>query len=387
MSRKRVFQIGCLVVIMVLATSCQPSPTATPIKPTPVLPLDFGDSGQDLGKGNGVGIDTGDVDGDGDMDVLISMQDKASTLWLNDGKGKFTQSQQVFPKSTNVALGDLNGDQSLDAFFTLGILNVVWINDGKGNFTPSDQKLRSEDSESIALGDLDGDGDLDAYIVNWDGKPDQIFINDGKGNFSDSGQELGNYSGTDVALGDVDQDGDLDALVANNGEEPTNEPVIWLNDGKGNFTQSAQKFGFSEASAVALGDLDGDGDLDAYIANSSHNSSNPVDTVWFNDGKGNFSNSGQKLGSAYALSVELGDLDADGDLDAYVGNWRFPPHIWLNDGKGNLEDSKIMLTSSNNQGVAIFDFDGDGDLDVFVASNNWSDTDGINRLWLNQIYP
>ncbi len=387
MSRKRVFHIGCLAVMLVLVSSCQTSSTATPIKPTPVLPLAFVDSGQDLGKGNGVSIDAGDVDGDGDLDVLIAMQDKDSTLWLNDGKGLFTQSQQRFPKCTNVVLGDLNGDQLSDAVFTLGIINVVWMNDGKGNFIQSDQKLLSEESESLALGDLDGDEDLDAYIPNWDGKPDQIFINDGKGNLSDSGQKLGNGSGTDVALGDVDQDGDLDALVANNGEEPTNEPMIWLNDGKGNFTQSPQKFGFSEASAVALGDLDADGDLDAYIANSSHNKSNPVDTIWFNDGKGNFTNSGQKLGSAYGLSVELGDLDGDGDVDAYVGNWRFPPHIWLNDGKGYLSDSNIMLKSSNNQGVTIADFDGDGDLDIFVASNNWSDTDGINRLWLNQIYP
>jgi len=387
MSPKLVRQIGCLALMIILLSACQSSPKSTPVKPTPVLPVAFVDSGQNLGKGNGVCIDTGDVDGDGDLDTLIAMDDQNSTLWLNDGKAVFTQSGQVFAKSTCVAMGDLNGDNSPDAIFTLGILNVVWLNDGKGNFTQSDQKLRSEDSESLALGDLDGDGDLDAFIPNWDGKSDQVFINDGKGNFTDSGQKLGNRSGTDVALGDVDQDGDLDALVANNGEEKTNEPDLWLNDGKGIFTQSSQEFGFSEASAIALGDLDGDGDLDVYIANSSHNSANPADTVWFNDGKGVFTNSGQKLGNAYALSVEFGDLDADGDLDVFVGNWRFAPHIWLNDSKGNFQDSKIILASACNAGVSISDFDIDGDADIFVASNNWSGTDGINRLWLNQIYP
>ena len=387
MAHKSVCQVGYLVLMIVLLSACQISPKATPIKPTPVLPVAFLDSDQNLGKGNGVCIDTGDMDGDGDMDAIIAMQDKNSTLWLNDGKAIFTLSKQVFPKSTCVAVGDLNGDKSLDAVFSLGLLNVVWLNDGQGTFSQTDQKLSSTESESLSLGDLDGDGDLDAYIVNWDGNPDQVFFNDGKGNFNDSGQKLGNWSGTDVALGDIDQDGDLDALVANNGEEKTNEPVVWSNDGKGNFAQSSQKFGFSEASAVALGDLDGDGDLDAYIANSSHNYANPVDTVWFNDGKGVFSNSGQKLGNAYALSVEFSDLDADGDLDVFVGNWRFSPHIWLNDGKGNLLDSKIILSSASNAGVAISDYDGDEDPDIFVASNNWSGTDGINRLWLNQIYP
>jgi hypothetical protein len=386
MSPKLIRQM-CLALMIVLLSACQSNPKTTPVRPTPVLPLAFVDSGQNLGKGNGVCIDTGDVDGDGDMDVIIGMEDQNSTLWLNDGKAVFTQSKQVFPKSTCVAMGDVNGDSSPDAFFSLGLLNVVWLNDGKGNFAQTDQKLRSTESQSLVLGDLDYDGDLDAFIINWDGNPDQVFFNDGKGNYRDSGQELGNWSGTDVALGDVDKDGDLDALVANNGEEKTNEPILWLNNGQGNFTQSSQKFGFSEASAVALGDLDGDGDLDAYIANSSHKSADPADTVWFNNGKGEFINSGQTLGNAYALSVDLGDFDADGDLDAFVGNWRFSPHVWLNDGKGNLLDSKIILSSASNAGVSISDFDGDGDLDVFVASNNWSGTDGINRLWLNQIYP
>lgn len=387
MSRKNVCQIGFILFLFILLAACQPSLKATPIKPTPVLPLAFLDSEQNLGQGSGICIDSGDVDGDGDIDALISMEDQNSTLWLNEGKAKYLQSNQIFPKSTCVTLGDLNGDKSLDVFFTRGLINEVWLNVGDGTFSKIDQKLLSSESESLALGDLDGDGDLDAFVVNWDGKPDQVFFNDGKGNFTDDGQKLGDQSGTDVALGDVDQDGDLDALVANNGEEKTNEPAIWLNDGHGEFSQSSQEFGFSEASAVALGDLDGDGDLDVYIANSSHNNANPVDTLWLNDGKGVFTNSDQKLGNAYALSVEFGDLDADGDLDAFVGNWRSSPHIWLNDGEGNLLDSKIVLSSASNAGVAISDFDGDGDLDMFVASNNWSGTNGINRLWLNQIYP
>jgi hypothetical protein len=394
MLRKLVLLIGYLPLAILLVSACQsklnttPSLTASPTATsTPAAPLTFLDSDQDLGQGNGRCVVVGDLDGDGDSDVLVSIQDQASTLWLNDGKGKFTRSDQVFKASTCAALGDLNGDKSLDIFFTEGTGNHVWLNDGKGKFSKTSQNLLSPDSEAVALGDLDGDGDLDAFVANWNGNPDQVFLNDGNSKFSDSGQKLGNWFGSDVALGDVDLDGDLDALVTNNGEESDNAPVLWLNDGHGKFSDSGQRLGFTNAYAVGLGDLDGDSDLDAFIANSSHGGANPAGKVWLNDGKGVFSDSGQSLGDVYSLTVELGDLDGDGDLDAITGSWKVCPRIWLNDGKGNFVDNQVRLASYNSAGVANADLDGDGDLDVFVSTNTWDRGDGRPKLWLNQLYP
>ena len=105
-----------------------------------------------------------------------------------------------------------------------------------------------------------------------------------------------------VALGDVDGDGDLDAVVGNNNDR-TN--AVWINDGNGTFINSGQALGNSPSRSVALGDLDGDGDLDAMVANTGAN------IVWINDGAGNFTDSGQRLGrKSVSLSVALGDLDA-----------------------------------------------------------------------------
>jgi len=363
-------------------------PIATPLlSPTPTTSLTFVDSEQDLGQGNGASVVVGDIDGDGDMDALINNTDKNSLLFLNDGAGKFTLSDQEFKPGTGAAFGDLNGDDSLDIFITEETTNEVWLNDGKGVFRTSGQSLISPESSSVALGDLDGDSDLDAFVTNWNGNPDQVFLNESNGNFTDSGQKLGNWFGTHVSLGDVDQDGDLDALVANNGEESDNAPVLWLNDGSGIFTDSTQRLGFTNAYAAILGDLDGDGDLDAFIANSSHNRANPDDKVWINDGKGGFSDSGQNLGGLYSLTAALGDLDDDGDPDVVTGIWKKGPKIWLNDGKGIFSDSKIKLTSLNNSGVAIADLDGDGDLDMFVSTNTWLAGNGLHKLWLNQTYP
>jgi hypothetical protein len=346
------------------------------------------ESGQEFGPGgNGVAVVTGDVDGNGDNDALVSYSDVASVLYLNDGTGSFTQSNQVFNPSTNAALGDLNGDNSLDIFFTGEATNEVWLNDGNGAFRNTNQSLKGYESSSVALGDLDGDGDLDAFVTNWNGHPDQVFMNDGSGNFADSGQSLGNWFGCDVALGDVDNDGDLDALVANNGEASDNAPVLWLNDGAGVFTDSGQRLGFTNAYAVALGDLDGDGDLDAFIANSSHNGANPADKVWLNDGKGVFTDSGQNLGSFYSLSLALGDLDNDGDLDAYTGSWNVSSRVWLNYGNGRFSDARLKMYSPNNAGLSLADMDGDGDLDVFVSTNTWKGGDGLPAYWENTLIP
>ena len=388
MFRKISSQVSFLAITLVLVSACQSKPVATAVPiPTPAAPFTFVNSGQDLGQGDGASVVVGDVDGDGDSDALISNADKNSALLLNDGKGKFTPTTQEFKPSSAAAFGDLNGDKSLDIFITEETSNEVWLNDGKGVFTISDQNLVSPESSSVALGDLDSDGDLDAFVTNWNGNPDQVFLNDGSGIFTDSGQKLGTWFGTAVSLGDVDQDGDLDALVANNGEKSDNAPVLWLNDGAGTFTDSTQRLGFTNAYAAVLGDLDADGDLDAFIANSSHNGANPADKVWLNDGKGIFSDSGQNLGTLYSMTAALADLDGDGDLDAVTGSWKTGPKIWLNNGKGTFTDSKIKLDSINNSGVAIADVDGDGDLDLFVSTNTWSAGNGIHKLWLNQPYP
>ena len=153
-------------------------------------------------------------------------------------------------------------------------------------------------------------------------QPNIVWTNDGNGIFTDSGQELGNNNSSLVALGDLDGDGDLDAMVANNFGDPN---IVWTNDGNGTFTDSGQALGSSNSYSVALGDLDGDGALDAMVSTFGDN------TVWTNDGTGTFTNSGQALGNSKSSSVALGDLDGDGDLDAMFANFSGQPNtVWTN---------------------------------------------------------
>ena len=198
------------------------------------------------------------------------------------------------------------------------------------DFIDSGQRLGNSTSVSSALGDLDGDGDLDAFVGNF-ASPNEIWLNDGAGAFSDSGQHPGSNAFS-VALGDLDGDGDLDAFCANIGAALVfgAPDTVYMNNGAGVFTDSGQRLGNLPSTSVALGDLDGDGDLDAFATNFSGPSK-----VWINNGAGIFSDSGQSLagGVGPGMSVALGDLDGDGDLDAFAGHDSSTGcRVWLNNG-------------------------------------------------------
>ena len=156
-------------------------------------------------------------------------------------------------------------------------------------------------------------------------------MNDGSGVFADSGQTLGGFSASrDVELGDMDGDGDLDAVVAQTGAGAIPTSRVWFNDGTGVFTDSGQGMNPGGSWSLKLGDLDGDSDLDIFFPYFYSNANN---SVWINDGAGTFSNSGQLLfpGERWGTSVDLADVDGDGDLDAWATN-RFPGgnRLWIN---------------------------------------------------------
>jgi len=282
----------------------------------------FSDSGQSLGSSYSWAVALGDLDGDGDLDACVGNYGQGNTVWLNDGAGTFSDSGQSLDSSDTyaVALGDVDGDGDLDAVTgnDVGQANRVWLNDGAGTFSYSGRSLGFRDTRGIALGDLDGDGDLDGFAGNSDGQANQVWLNDGAGHFSDSGQRLGSSDTYAVALGDLDSDGDFDVLVGNmNGEADE----VWLNDGVGTFGDSGQRLGSSATWAVALGDVDADSDLDAVVGNVRFGDAlDQPNWVWLNDGTGTFGGGGQSLGTWDTLAVALGDADGDGDLDALLGN-------------------------------------------------------------------
>ena len=343
----------------------------------------------------------GDLDADGDLDALIGDLNEGSTVWVNQGGkqggtvGAYSDSGQrmVITGTEDLALGDVDGDGDLDAVFGCGEgdASQVWSNDGQAGFTQG-ASLESRDTLAVALGDVDGDGDLDIFMGNggWSPhQPNEVWLNDGSGSFTDSGQRLGEADTQAVALGDLDGDGDLDAVTGNYSGDYNSQAAlmnkIWLNQGgaqggaPGVFSMSDEMVGEMtwDTRDVTLGDVDGDGDLDALVGANYDPS-----TVWLNDGTASFTYTvSQTLAVSSTFATALKDMDGDGDLDAYLANFEQPNTVWLNDGSGGFTDSGQRLGNEFSVGVAAGDVEGDGDLDVLVL--NAGEEEELNRLWLN----
>ncbi|MCP4537843.1 MAG: tandem-95 repeat protein, partial [Chloroflexi bacterium] len=333
----------------------------------------FAASGNNFGIGSDAtwSVALGDVDGDGDLDPAVGNRDGQNVGVLHGGDGTFGSGNNFGTGSDatwSVVLGDMDGDGDLDvAVGNAGQQNVVYLNDGDGTFPISTTfGTGSDNTSSVALGDVDGDGDLDAAVGNFTGQQNVVYLNDGDGSFG-SGNNLGPGSDwtVSVALGDVEGDGELDAGGGN--RYFVSQNMVYLNDGDGSFG-SGNNFGPENdwTRSVALGDVDGDGDLDAAVGNSGQN------VVYLNDGDGTFG-SGNNFGTGNdsTYSVALGDVDGDGDLDLAVGNESQQNVVYLNDGNGTFGSGNNFGTGSDGTvSVALGDVDGDGDLDAAVGSYN-----------------
>lgn len=168
----------------------------------------------------------------------------------------------------------------------------------------------------------------------------------------------------DVAVGDLDGDGDMDMVTANF----TNDNVsVFMNTGPIIFAPSVSYNAHDGPRSVALGDLDGDGDLDIAVANElSDNVS-----VLLNNGSGTFAPRVNYNAGNGPLTVAIGDLDGDGDLDLTTANVNSNNvSVLLNSGGGTFTPRVDHPVGNGPASVALGDLDSDGDVDVVAANYN-----------------
>ena len=313
-----------------------------------------------------------DVDDDGDLDVF-GVQ---AGVWLNDGFAGFALHQTfgIVRGHQRSGAGDLDDDGDVD-FFVCRLeeeSNVPLFNDGTGMFDVG-SSASPLTSLSAATGDLDGDGDLDVFLAR-EGANRVLLNEDGRGHFVDSGQALGDRLSWDVLLGDLDGDGDLDAYVVNGSKHgfPDASDRIWLNDGRGHFDDSGQALGAGVGRDGSLADVDGDGDLDALVAPLA----GVYLEVWGNDGAAGFESIEQDRIDSPIINFGMGagDLDGDGDVDAFLARAAGGDRVLINldapecpadfDGSGAVDfaDLLAVLTAWNNAG-GTEDLDDSGTVD------------------------
>jgi MYXO-CTERM domain-containing protein len=227
----------------------------------------------------------GDLDSDGDLDLVISdwgdnppSSPGTGAVFSNDGEGNFTLAYTLQDPAENgtgpidADLFDADQDFDLDLIFAHREDESLLFINVDGVLTPQPAQLPDQQGPYVYGPDpcdVDHDGDLDLWLDNGGNNlNEQLFINNGAGVFSDEtvARITGNLQEDDneVQCVDIDNDGDLDAIVAS----LTNEERLYINDGVGNFALLAGAFPTVGDATLGLdlGDLDGDGRLDAVTA-------------------------------------------------------------------------------------------------------------------------
>jgi len=293
-----------------------------------------------------------DVDGDGDLDLLTANQNRSTvSLRLNNGAGSFaapaTGAEVPINAAAALVLADVDADGDLDLLAVNGIYSAaasgtasIRLNDGSGQFSvpaAGGQVVLGNGPFIPLAADVDGDGDLDLLVPN-DGASQgggtvSVRLNNGQGDFAapPTGSEVPLFQGVDEAVvGDIDGDGDLDLLAVNfGGPTSTGTTVsVRLNDGSGAFATPAVGAEVPVGDgprSLALGDVDGDGDLDLVVANTGLRTPGNTVSIRLNSGlnSGNFI--APTTGAEFAVGsvphgVVLADVDNDGDLDALTAN-------------------------------------------------------------------
>jgi len=340
--------------------------------------------------------------------------------------------------SRSASLADIDNDGDLDAMFQhqsgASLYRNNFYSTGTPSFTftsitnsmlPTSSADRPDAAWSAAWGDYNSDGLIDVFVgqanggVDGQGNPmrGDILKNNGPTTrFSNVGAAIGlNDAGfhQNVAWADMNNDHRLDLVIGMEGPE---KHEVYLQGATGNFTPVGAAAGFqvafgTKAYGMAIGDTDGDGDLDVYIStcasgnirnNFFRNNLVETGTLTFTDIAD--SNGTQDMNNTYGS--EFVDFDNDRDLDLLMtgadGN---RTRIFRNDGSNQFTDvesvpgvSQLFETNGmDRNGAKPVDYDNDGDLDLYFHDNqssnvnhvlyrndgNWKFTNVTNAMGLN----
>ena len=342
------------------------------------------------------GIAAGDVDGDGDIDLCISSvgKDGNTSLWLNDGSGRFSIGSTLWQKGISPCLGDVDNDGDLDLWLGCAEGDLYFENDGKGVF----QKVEIVTGEGLVtscsrLVDFDSDGDLDLLAFRFAGgsvpsagpfepAASSLYNNNRDGTYTDIAEKVGlrleEKTVAAVIYDDFDNDRDLDFVIFLAGG---GDAISWVNDRVWQYhVLDAEATGLRIKNVVGAtsGDPDEDGDRDllvftgegAYLFLNQGRFQFEVDKA--------FADSWARLGGT---GGKFADIDNDGDLDIViadshrVGGSRGPA-VLINDRRDErfidvtrIDPGNLLgaITFSGNASCVAADFTGNGRCDILLA--------------------
>jgi hypothetical protein len=267
--------------------------------------------------------------------------------------------------SAGLATFDFNGDGKIDILFLNGAplpgsptttpaqRNALYRNEGGWKFTDVTQAAGLGDTSyhlGVCVGDYNNDGYPDIYLNNFG--PNILYRNNGDGTFTDvtreAGVAVGNHVGAGACFLDMDGDGDLDLFVAN----------------YVGFTFESHQISYMNGFPAYVGPLH-------YPPTAN--------VLYRNNGDGTFTDVSILSGIASLLGAGMGvicaDFDNDGDTDIIVGNDLRPNFVLQNDGTGKFKEVGALLglaydsfgNVQGTMGVECADWNNDGWLDFYIT--------------------
>ena len=254
----------------------------------------------------------------------------------------------------HAAFVDLDHDGDLDLVLAGAERRFVYRNNLDGTFTEVAESMGlagGGDARSISFADFDGDGRIDVFITHADGG-DALYRNVGGGRFADataaSGLATAGGSGA-AAVGDYDNDGLLDIVVT---RVDGGEPILWRNGGGGTFTRDGrsasalQRMRGLTGLAVKFVDFDNDGWLDVVVAGTPSTAGGRGVFLLRNDGTGLFEHRSSLLPSTVraGTAIAVGDVDDDGDQDLVIAGFG-GARLLRNEGGNARMASRLQLAA------------------------------------------
>lgn len=327
----------------------------------------------------GAGLGIADFDRNGAPDIFfvgggdVRSEERSDSardrLFLNDGAGQFRDASVEWGTAgvgygMGVAVGDYDSDGWPDVLTTsfAGGLRLL-RNTGTGFVDVTEEAgLGGDRRWSVSAGffDIEGDGDLDLYVVHYVDYELQTALRCWH-------NQRHIYCSPEL----YEAEGD----------------ALWRNGGDGTFEEISELAGVAahpgKGLALALGDVDWDGDVDVFVANDVTRN-----LLFYNDGAGVFDERGRTAGVAYdesgraaaGMGGDFSDVDENGLLDISCTNFQGETtNLYLQKPAGVFRDRSYALgvgSAAQNRlswGVDFFDLDNDGDEDLFIANGHMDD--------------
>jgi hypothetical protein len=319
----------------------------------------------------------GDIDGDGFADVLAASAYGQGLHWYaypnwtkhRIAGGSFTTDMQV---------GDVDKDGDLDVVIPLGGTGLVWFENPRPQGPPATtpwpiHRIDEEDAHDLEVGDVDRDGRLDVVVRH--GRT-RVFLQETPDSWRKIAIPTGGRGGT--ALGDLDGDGDLD--IAQDGywlETPADKGTEWQ--------RHEIAPGWPDDCGVHIVDINHDGRVDVLLA--------PAETtgrlVWYETAdpkKGPWQEHVIADDVAFIHTFKTVDVNHDGELDVVAAEMEQSAQrrvsIYFNEGRAlRWRQQVIGWTGSHN--VRVADIGNDGDIDIIGANHGNYGGDTPIDLWEN----